>query len=464
MAHDSSKLTGASPIPSIGISGLSVYLPERAVKLKPLAEERNARRSDGDSRDFVKSLRYTGQEEMRIPEVWEDTVTMIAESVRDVVRSTGVNPTHVSQFVCGTETAMDHAKPLSSFAQGLLEQDGIRIGPDTSIYEVKHACAGGTYGLLGAMSQIAIDSLRGLASPAIVTMGDTSRYDLVSTAEFTQGAGAVSLLVETDPKLIRLDLGVVGYNSQSVDDFFRNIGSSVAKARGKFSVQCYKDALVGAYQSFKDKALKSGLIEVPTGKHFLDGFDYVLLHAPFRQMPVEALTDLLAKARGISAEAAEVELARLRLPESLHGTALAGNLYTCSLYLCLANLLESELKRIGDEIEGKRILFASYGSGNTMVVYSGTIVPGAAAAIRKIRLTDTLKHRIWLGTRDYEDRVAFDKFDRERYAARLTSEWASIPANRYYLREIRVDGYREYGVKGKETAPGAVLGAGASAA
>ena len=455
MTNDGKKWTGASPVPAIGISGLSVYLPEPAVKLKPLAEERNALRPDGDSRDFVKSLRYTGQEEMRIPEVWEDTVTMIAESVRDLVQSTGVDPTKVSQFVCGTETAMDHAKPLSSFAQGLLEQDGIRIGPDTSIYEVKHACAGGTYGLLGAMSQIAIDSLRGLASPAIVTMGDTSRYDLVSTAEFTQGAGAVSLLVETDPKLIRLDLGVVGYNSQSVDDFFRNIGSTVAKARGKFSVQCYKDALLGAYQSFKDKALRSGLIEVPPGKHFLDGFDYVLLHAPFRQMPVEALTDLLAKARHISHEEAELESARLRLPESLMGTSLAGNLYTCSLYLCLANLLESELKRIGNELEGKRILFASYGSGNTMVVYSGTIVPGAAEAISKIGLTEKLKHRNWLETGDYEDQVAFDKFDREKYAARLTSEWASIPASRYYLREIRADGYREYGVKGREEAPAA---------
>ncbi len=457
MSQSDVKFTGASPLPPIGLSGLSVYLPGRAVRLEPLAEERNATRLDGDSRDFVKSLRYTGQQEMRIPEVWEDTVTMIAESVRDLVHTTGVDPTRVSQFVCGTETAMDHAKPLSSFAQGLLEQDGVRIGPDTSIYEVKHACAGGTYGLLGATSQIAIDSIRGLAAPAVVTMGDTSRYDLVSTAEFTQGAGAVSLLVEPDPKLLRLDLGVVGYNSQSVDDFFRNIGSTVAKARGKFSVQCYKDALLGAYQSFKDKALKSGMIEVPHGKHFLDHFDYVLLHAPFRQMPVEALTDLLAKARGISPEAAQAELERLRLPESLHGTALAGNLYTCSLYLCLANLLESELKRLGDGIEGKRILFASYGSGNTMVVFSGTIVPGAAEAIGKIGLGEKLKQRAWLVTGDYEDRVAFDKFDRDKYAARLTSEWATIPDSRYYLREIRADGYREYGVKGKE-------GAGASAA
>ena len=219
-------------LPNVGISGISLHFPENAVSLEALAEQRNLRRAEGDSRDFMRSLRYTAQVEMRIPEIWEDTVTMIAESVRRLVADTGVDPQRVNQFVCGTETAKDHAKPLTSFAQGVLEADGIQIGPRASVYEAKHACAGGTYALHGAMNQVLIDAMRGVDGPAVVSMSDISRYDLVSTAELTQGAGAASLLVERDPKLIRLNPGVVGHHSQSVDDFFRAIGSSVAKARG----------------------------------------------------------------------------------------------------------------------------------------------------------------------------------------------------------------------------------------
>ena len=151
-------------------------------------------------------------------------------------------------------------------------------------------------------------------------------------------------------------------------------------------MQCYTDALLGAYTDFKEKALKSGLIEVPKGGHFLDAFDYVLLHAPFRRMPIDALEDLFMKARGTSKEDAEAELERVKLHASLEGTAKTGNLYTGALYVCLASLLESEYQRIGDGIENKRILFASYGSGNTMVVFSGLVVPGAGEAIERIKL------------------------------------------------------------------------------
>ena len=440
--------------PSIGISGISVYVPERPVALEGLAEARNAMRGEGDRRDFLKSLRYTDQEQMRIPEIWEDTVTMIAESVRTLVEHTGIDPRTVTQFLCGTETPKDNAKPLTSFAQGLLAKDDIPLGPNTGVYEIKHACAGGTYALLAAASQMVVDSLQGLDRPAVVTMGDTSRYDLVSTAELTQGAGAVSMLVERDPSLIRLDLGVTGYHSTSVDDFFRAIGSKVARARGKYSVECYKEALLGAYLDYKAKALEAGLIDVPDGEHFLDQFDYVLLHAPFRRMPIDALVDLLAKARDIEPEEAEAELDRLRARESVEGTGRIGNVYTGSLYVCLGSLLENELDRLGDDLEGKRILFGSYGSGNTMIVFSGTVVPGAAEAIRNIGLREALSKGEFLGIEDYESRISFDKFDREAYLEHLKTAWGDIPDGRYYLQEIREDGYREYGVKGREAKAG----------
>ena len=55
-----------------------------------------------------------------------------------------------------------------------------------------------------------------------------------------------------------------------------------------------------------------------------------------------------------------------------------------------------------------------------------------------------------LSVEEYEDRMVLDKFDREAYALKLAHRLDSIPQGRYYLREIREDGYREYACRGKE--------------
>ena len=61
--------------------------------------------------------------------------------------------------------------------------------------------------------------------------------------------------------------------------------------------------------------------------------------------------------------------ASLRLPSQV------GNIYTGSLYLALASLLEAEAA----ELEGQRIGLFSYGSGCCAEYFAGRVVKGAGA-------------------------------------------------------------------------------------
>jgi len=143
---------------------------------------------------------------------------------------------------------------------------------------------------------------------------------------------------------------------------------------------------------------------------------------------------------------ARTEMARLRIGESVSSIRQTGNLYTGSLYLCLGDLLVEEEARIGEAIEGRRILLCSYGSGNTMVVFSGRVVPGAGAAIRRLGIKEAVRDGAQpLSVTDAAALMALDRDAPAAHHSRLAQGEDMIPAGSYFLRGIREDGYREYG-------------------
>jgi hydroxymethylglutaryl-CoA synthase len=210
-------------------------------------------------------------------------------------------------------------------------------------------------------------------------------------------------------------------------------------------VECYLKALSGAYLDYKEQALLTSTVLRPPGGHFLDAIDYAVLHAPFQSMPIQAMQDLLMKARKISREEAQKELDRLRLTSGLDLISRTGNLYTGSLYLCLADLLTTEYARIGDDLEGKRILLASYGSGNTMLVFGGTVAAGAGKVIEQMELTQLVAaSRRQVSLDEYEDLNRIDKFAADEFAWYLRDRGSRIPIGACFLNSIRDDGYRVY--------------------
>jgi len=237
---------------SYGISDLAFHVPGPSVDLEELIRHRI--REGADKTRLERALAYTGSERIRLPDWYEDSVTMLAEATRRLlVRNPRIPLSEIRHYVSGTETAQDFAKPLSAWAQGLVEVRGERIGPAAATYEVKHACAGGTYAVLGVLNALRVEDTLGLSATGVVGMTDVASFLEGSTAELTQGAGAVALLLERDPKLLEIESALIGVWGESVDDFYRSIGSRHATVRGRYSVDCYLRALEGAYGDFKQR-------------------------------------------------------------------------------------------------------------------------------------------------------------------------------------------------------------------
>ncbi len=356
----------------IGIGDIGVYVPSPRMDLDILI---NARKAEDDKweRILQRAVETTGQSSFRFPEIWEDTCSLAANAAALPLDRLGPDGCKdIRLLAVGTETSVDHSKPVASYVQGMLQASGYPLQTSMTTFEIKHACAGETAALLSAASLIGCSANE--KEKALVIGSDIARYDTPSTAEITQGAGAAALIVEKNPRLLEMDLGVQGYYASDVDDFFRPLGSVTARVKGRYSMECYQAAMGAALD---DYARRKGT-DV-TG--VFTETDYLALHVPFASMPVTAVTGFLTDQCGWEPKAVDGFLERTGFVDALSMSRTFGNLYTGSLYAYIASLLNQEFRKHGENIIGKKILVASYGSGNTMIVYSLTIAPGAPGIV-----------------------------------------------------------------------------------
>ena len=166
-----------------------MYLPRYALPLDRLAEARGV--------PVEKIHVGLGAHAMAVAPPWEDAVTLGANAAARVFRQGEVRPDEIGLLVVATETAVDHAKPIGIFLHDLL---GLPASCRT--FEIKHACYGGTAGVMLAADWVRSGAARG--RKALVVATDIARYDVGSSAEFTQGAGAAAVVVSEAPRLLRL--------------------------------------------------------------------------------------------------------------------------------------------------------------------------------------------------------------------------------------------------------------------
>lgn len=417
---------------TIGISDISLYVPPPAIDLKELVAKRVLLNPRLD-RHLERACRVTGQKVIRFPEIWEDSATLASTAAYSLLQENpSIDVKTVRHLAVGTETGGDHAKPVSASLLGMLQSAGIDLPGALSSFEVKHACAGGTMALLSVAGMLVAGNRP--RDSAIVVSTDIARYATETTAEITQGAGAVASYVETSPRLIELDLSTLGFHSMDVDDFFRPFGSETARVNGSYSMRCYADSLEAA---FLDHCARRG--ERPD--RTLRETDYFVLHTPFRNMPESAMARLLERVLGLDPDAARTFLAEKSFDAAVDPFARIGNLYTGSLTAALAFLLSERFHAIGEAIIGKRILLASYGSGNTMVVMSARIARDAAAVISRWNLD-----KVFTSARiaSYEEYEAWTNGPVQPELQARLMENAILPPNAFMLSGIRKDGYREY--------------------
>jgi hydroxymethylglutaryl-CoA synthase len=362
----------------VGIDALGVYLPRYVLPLERLAVARDV--------PAAKITVGLGAHAMAVTPPWEDTVTLAVNAAAPLFARGDVRRDEIGLLVLGTETAVDHAKPASIFVHELL---GLPASCRT--FEVKHACYGGTAGVLLAADWVRSPASRG--RKALVIASDIARYDLGSSAEFTQGAGAAAMVVSAAPRLLRLD-PVTGVYANSVWDFWRPLDRREALVDGKFSLDCYLDALSGAIADWRGARNGDG------SGPLLERFAAFLYHTPFPKMAHKAHARLVEGEGGDEASRAhafERSYAE-RVDPWLALARQSGNTYTASLWLALAWMAEQQAAAF----EERDVALFTYGSGSSAEIFSGRFPAGSAAVAAKIGARTLLDGRREVDVAEYE--------------------------------------------------------------
>lgn len=196
-----------------GIEAASIYVPHIYLPIKDLAIQRNI---DPDKLELGLGLK-----KMAVLDVHEDTATIAANALLKLIENFKINPSEIGRIYLGTESALDGAKPTATYAVQLVEsvlkdQFGDRPFKHTDVVDMTFACIGGVDALHNSIDYVRVNPTR----KAIVIAADYAKYGLESTGEYTQGAGAVAMLVSNQPNLIAFD-NVWGVGMESVFDFFK---------------------------------------------------------------------------------------------------------------------------------------------------------------------------------------------------------------------------------------------------
>ncbi len=361
---------------SVGIDAIGVAVPRRYLDITDLAAARGI--------DPAKYTEGLGAREMAIAEPGEDTVSLAATAATRALAAAGLDRRDLGLLVVGTETGVDHSKPVASFVHGLLD-----LPREMRVYDTQHACYGGTAGVMAAVEWIASGAAGDRA--ALVICSDIARYGIATAGEPTQGAGAIAMVIKRDPALLAIDVGVSGASSTHVHDFWRPLGMREAQVDGHYSVQCYLEAVATAYRGWSRRAA--------LGSEQLARICY---HVPFCKMAKKAHLHVRrcdAEDAGLPFdERAAAQSFAAQVEPSLALCARIGNVYTGSLYFGLAGLLDAQARELAD----RRIGLFSYGSGCTSEFFSGTVSPRAAGRIADAHLADLLANRERISVAEYE--------------------------------------------------------------
>jgi hydroxymethylglutaryl-CoA synthase len=424
-------------MPLVGIDDLAIYVPKLYLDYKDFAEARGIN---------PQKLEYgIGIKKMAITDTNQDSACMAANACLKLMQRNHLHPEDIGRVYVATESSLDESKAMNSFVIGMLEQIyGEGSFEHAGGIECKFACVSGSYALYDNANWIRAEENNGKA--AVVIVSDIAKYDIGSSGEYTQGAGAVALLIRENPRLMAFDQKVASTTIKNEYDFYRPFGKETPLVNGSYSNLLYLISVRKAFDSYKEKAIKSGLIKLKDGESITDHIDFFAVHLPYRKMGEKALAYLLRHewrhlprwkyvtkevgmqepqpkdARGtIESILADTEFMKAdeqfrrgfmqtsfynevyenKMATSLEASAIIGNLYTASMYMGLRSLLEFEFKK-GTDLEGKRIGFGSYGSGSSAMVFSGLIQPQYKEIVKRMDLDEDIGPRQKLSMEEYE--------------------------------------------------------------
>ena len=205
---------GSTPSP-VGIDDLAAYIPQLYLPIESLAKERDL--------SYGKLNKGLGLEAMSLTDAREDPATMAANAVLDLMHKNDLTPSQIGRLYLGTESALDGAKPTATYVLEML-QDHFELehGPNCflncDVVDLTFACIGAVDALENTLDWIRADRER----IGIVVAADRAIYEMGSGGEYTQGAGAIAMLVKAQPRLLAFD-GPIGVATRAVHDFFKPV-------------------------------------------------------------------------------------------------------------------------------------------------------------------------------------------------------------------------------------------------
>ena len=440
----------------VGISGFAAYVPPYRVSLQDWC------RWTGAPWDKIHAV--VGHSfRMRGPH--QSVYTMAGTVAMRLIEQYGIDPERVGFLGLGTESSTDNSAG-AVIVKGMLD-DGLKARglPPVNRYcevpEIKHACLGAVYAMKYAARYLALaDDDR----CAIVISADIAEYARGSSGEPTQGAGAVAMLLERDPKLLSINLSCIGSaSSYRAVDFRKPVLRNLIRNQlnrhfqdlpvfnGKYSTTCYLDETLHALSEMMRR-----LNVNPTA--YYHGLGAAFMHRPYHRMPLTsfALSYLFGLAHdsdagrdelnaycqgaGIDTEAVIAEMRSSpdvlqlvregNINEEVYPLSMEllkafraghvldelvaskmslgsepmkdiGNVYCAALPAWMAAGLE-EAARDGIELSGRDILAVGYGSGDAAEAIPMTLVDNWQDAASNIGFMGALAHWQPLTRSQYE--------------------------------------------------------------
>jgi len=401
----------------VGIDAVEVWTG----KLKLDLPETFAPAKDEDPDKYRKGI---GLVASSFPDLYEDIVTMGANAAKRLMERKDLTPEDIGRIDVATESAFDNSKPVSTYIAGCLEQYFDGDFRHANKGERKFACVAGTQSIDDAYNWIRAGRNRGRAALVIAT--DTALYARGDPGEATQGAGAVAMLIDSDPDLVEIS-NEQGYGSMDETDCLKP-NQQFPSVDGKRSMQVYLSRMREAVEDFESVAWDM----------HPDDFAYVPFHTPFPGMVRKAallgyrhmsrgteIEDDLADEIGrqpreddyASREAYEAAIQEYMddlketeqyrawydrtIEPTLGISREVGNWYTGSVHIARIAALQYAAEEDRD-LAGEKLLVGSYGSGAQAEIHAETVQPAWETEIAQLNVDAQLQARYDLSYSEYE--------------------------------------------------------------
>ena len=410
---------------NVGIDSISFDIPQLYLPISTLARKRNI-----DPEKLIKGL---GLQKMSFPDKHQDVVTFAANACLKLIGQQQLNPNEINRIYIGSESGVDSSKPIASYVIAALESKlGKAKFKNCDVVDLTFACIGGIDALQNCLDFIRLNPTK----KAIVITTDNAKYDLGSTGEYTQGAGAIAMLLTSNPRILSFS-SPVGVSSEGVFDFFKPRRTFTKEAitensdnpewfgilenevtfykeqpvfDGQYSNQCYINRIKDAYEHFKKESHQTEKV--------YENWAAILMHLPYcyqgRRTFIEIFAqenpDLVAvqtgetekdKVRALSKKQDYIDLINQKLYPSEIASGQIGNLYTGSIFLGLLSTLCYHAQN-NSALENQKVGFIAYGSGSKSKVFEATVCKNWKTMIEQVQLFENLAQNQEIDFETYE--------------------------------------------------------------